>query len=79
MFLLLLASAAGFSQSHGLDLEAVAGIPVTVTLRTYQSSGRFGGFQAQSATRRYAAGGTVGARLSARLALQAGLLYRRFG
>lgn len=77
--LLLLASAGGVSQSRGLDLEAVAGIPITETLRTYQTGGRFGGFLSESATRRYVAGGTVGARLSARLALQSGLLYRRFG
>lgn len=77
--LFFLGAARGFSQSPGLDLEAAGGVPITDTLRTFQSSGRFGGFQSESATRRYVTGGTVGARLSARLTLESGLLYRRFG
>ncbi|MBZ5625983.1 MAG: hypothetical protein LAQ69_45940 [Acidobacteriia bacterium] len=77
--LLLLSSLGGVSQSLPLDLGVTGGIPMSETLRTYQYSGRFGGFQSESATRRYVAGGTVGARLNASLSLKVGVLYRRFG
>jgi len=75
---LLLISLSAAAQSP-LTLGVTAGVPMSDTLRTYQSSGRFGGFQSESATRRYVAGGTVGAPLSSRLSLSLGVQYRRFG
>jgi hypothetical protein len=78
-FLLLLGALSGASQGLHLDMGVVGGVPVTETLRTYQSSGRFGGFSATSATRRYVVGGTVGAQWHDRLTVQAGLQYRRYG
>lgn len=77
--LLFLTAAGGFSQSSSLDLGVIGGVPMTETLRTYQYGGRFGGFQAASATRRYVAGGTIGAHLNTRLSLRLAVQYRRFG
>jgi len=77
--LLLLGSVCGVSRPLRLDLGVIGGIPMSETLRTYQYGGRFGGFQSESATRRYVAGGTVRAQLNSRLSLEVGVLYRRFG
>jgi len=67
------------SAQSPVTLGVTAGIPMSDTLRTFQPSGRVGGFQSESATRRYVAGGTVGTRLGSRLSLSLGVQYRRFG
>ncbi len=60
-------------------MGVIGGVPITETLDTNQLSGRFGGFQSETATRRYVVGGNLGSRISHRLSLQLGVLYRRFG
>ena len=76
---LLFGSLPALAQSLPFEVGVTGGIPMTETIRGYQNGGRFGGYQAESATRRYVAGGTAGARLSSRFSVSAGLLYRRFG
>src|ERR1051326_1272675 len=39
--------------AQGVAISVAGGIPVTETIRSYQSAGRFGGYQAESATRRF--------------------------
>lgn len=65
--------------AQSLTLGVTAGVPLTETIRGYQKSDRFGGYQAQSATRRWLAGGTVGAQFTSHLSISTGIQYRRFG
>ena len=76
---LLLAGAVCAWGQRALTFSVVGGTAVTDTLNTYQSSGRFGGAAAQSATRRLVLGANISARLNAHFAVDLGVLHRRFG